>query len=252
MGSSSASCQSQRSPSIRSSWRPSNSEDTIKSFMAILYTKQFRATWPLLVGLMRYCSSITSGRSNLLVCIYFKLIANVHVTTNGWKTSVTFGTGNGHDVDNEDLPEDNDADGELLNVSALRTGLHQMQNCTGILQRIIRGGGEVWGADPGVIEMITTQPATMLPGMHNTQREAERAGRAAGGRRVSNGLYSKLLLTDLRTNEMDFENRRRLMETPLICKRYMLICPRMKREAHLIKLRGYSIFPMMVIYRTLS
>ena len=158
---------------------------------------------------MRYCSSITSGRSNLLVCIYFKLIANVHVTTNGWKTSVTFGTGNGHDVDNEDLPEDNDADGELLNVSALRTGLHQMQNCTGILQRIIRGGGEVWGADPGVIEMITTQPATMLPGMHNTQREAERAGRAAGGRRVSNGLYSKLLLTDLRTNEMDFENRRR-------------------------------------------
>ena len=58
--------------------------------------------------------------------------------------------------------------------------------------------------------MIATEDAYANIGIHRTQRQAERSVQGTSGKRISNGLYQKLLLSDVRQREFKRENARKL------------------------------------------
>ena len=60
--------------------------------------------------------------------------------------------------------------------------------------------------------MIATEDAYANIGIHRTQRQAERSVQGTSGKRISNGLYQKLLLTDVRQREFKRENARKMQD----------------------------------------
>ena len=145
------------------------------------------------------------------ISVIINLISGrVHVMTDGFSTSISVGAAEGPMFPNQPADPDEEDGEENVDVSQMRCGLVFMEKTTNLLQRIMAGGGEVVGADPGVISVVTTEKSNSNLAPCATVRAAEKSANHTGGKKISNGLYQKMLLTDVRTNSFRRERKRRV------------------------------------------